>query len=538
LEHYVGAAANVLAPSWFTCIGLAGLAALVLMVVIGKRRGVEPATIATILLWGYVAAVAAGITMPMLIDAVERGSLSLRWAGMTSFWGYMAAFGVVLYMCRREKVSLATLGDIAVIPIGAATVFARIGCFLGGCDYGKVTSAPWAVRFPQGSPAWRDHVHSGLIPADRVTSLPVHPTQLYEALIGVAIILFGIVFARRVRTPGRMFLIGAAIYATGRLLVVEPLRGDAGRGIYAGLSSGQIFSLLMLASIAICFVMARRAAMVVAAASALVLVVYEPGEALAQPIFGPQPAPSQPAPSQPAIAPGDTQPQPRPGIDVPPNIDPEHIPFEQQPPPPLVLGPHERPLFSTGVLVGVATPFSRKEIGSLTGSSVSLGYLPGRFGLWMDLDLYSNNEAAHSSVLAAASFSQRVTRDFTLGVRTGLGLGLVNFKDPAFSDVAAKTFRLEFIAEYAFVRNWAMWVRPIAIDTISAPELGGAITTYQFRVGAAYRFGSRRNAPRPGSSFPPPPPPTFAAQPSPSTPPVFVSQPPPPGQPALPVGFP
>jgi len=52
-----------------------------------------------------------------------------------------------------------------------------------------------------------------------------------------------------VRGDGRAFLIAAAVYAIGRI-VVEELRGDAGRGIYLGLSSGQIFSLLVLAAIA------------------------------------------------------------------------------------------------------------------------------------------------------------------------------------------------------------------------------------------------------------------------------------------------
>ncbi|HMG23873.1 MAG TPA: hypothetical protein VK607_21210, partial [Kofleriaceae bacterium] len=90
----------------------------------------------------------------------------------------------------------------------------------------------------------------------------------------------------------------------------------------------------------------------------------------------------------------------------------------------------------------------------------------------------------------------------------GAGMTLVNFADPAFRDVRGAAFRFEAIAEYAFVRHWALWVRPLAIDVLAASELGGPITTYQFRIGVAYRFGSRRNAPRPADppSQPPPPP--------------------------------
>jgi hypothetical protein len=94
-----------------------------------------------------------------------------------------------------------------------------------------------------------------------------------------------------------------------------------------------------------------------------------------------------------------------------------------------------------------------------------------------------------------------------LGVRSGIGLTLVNFKDPAFRDVGGTTYRLEAIAKYAFLRHWAVWVRPLAIDMLAASELGGPITTYQVRIGVAYRFGSRRNAVRPSDPPPPPPPP-------------------------------
>jgi phosphatidylglycerol:prolipoprotein diacylglycerol transferase len=53
----------------------------------------------------------------------------------------------------------------------------RIGCFLVGDDYGRPSNLPWAVAFPQGLPP---------------TSVPVHPTQLYEAaaLVPLAVLLF------------------------------------------------------------------------------------------------------------------------------------------------------------------------------------------------------------------------------------------------------------------------------------------------------------------------------------------------------------
>jgi hypothetical protein len=425
---------------------------------------------------------------------------------MTSFWGYLAGAAAVARVCRRDGLALARMADLTVIPLGVALALARVGCFMAGCDYGKVSSLPWAVRFPAGSPAWHDHVRGALIPADRAASLPVHPTQLYEALLGLAIIAGAIAFGRRWRRDGDRFLVAAATYAIGRL-GIEMLRGDAGRGIHAGLSSGQIFSLLVLLAIAARLVVLQRRAVTAAVAAALVLTVAHVGEADAQP------QPLRVDPAQPAGPPA----SPEPAVDPDPAVDPEPPPpAEPQPwpvvvaePAPPLLDPTERPLFSTGVLLGLATPLNRRDqqVPTLGGASLSIGYLPGRFGLWLDLDALSNTEASHDTILAAVSFTQRPTRRLMLGVRSGIGLTLVNFKDPAFRDVGGMTYRLEAIAEYAFQRHWALWVRPLAIDMLDAPELGGPITTYQIRFGVAYRFGSRRNAVRPPDSPPPPPPP-------------------------------
>jgi phosphatidylglycerol:prolipoprotein diacylglycerol transferase len=489
-----GDIADLLAPSWFMCVGLAGLVSLILMLVLGRRRGMDTGTIASAVVWCYVAAILAGIIVPMVLDGTEHlvttGRFHLRWAGMTSFWGYLAGGAAVALACKRDGVSLGRMGDLAVIPLGVALAFARLGCFMAGCDYGKVSSLPWAVRFPAGSPAWHDHVRAGLIPADRAASLPVHPTQLYEAMLGLAIVVIALYAARRKRKDGHLFVIAAASYAIGRL-VIETLRGDAGRGIHAGLSSGQIFSMLVLLAIAARFVVAnRRAARSAVTAAAFVLVIANVGEADAEP--APQPPPEQPQvdsqqpvdPQQPVVPqqPLDSQQQP----------DSQEPLDSQQQPPATVPDLAARPRFSTGVLFGVATPLNRRaaQVPTLAGPSISLGYSPGRFGVWLDLDSYANTDATHGTLAVSGSFTQRLSPRLVVGGRFGLGMTEVNFKDPAFRDVAGTTVRLEAIAEVVLARHWALWVRPLTIDTVSSADLGGPIMTYQFRIGVAYRFGS------------------------------------------------
>ncbi len=263
LEQFVPpTVAQVLAPTWFTMVGVAGLLTLLVLLRRARLDRVDRGAVATVVLSAYLAAVIGGVAIPALIALVERSldgePLRLRMVGMTSFWGYLAGTVAAVEASRRTRVSVGWLADRMTPMLGVSLALIRTGCFLAGCDHGKITGAAWAVRFPAGSPAWRDHVERGLVPVTRDVSLPVHPTQLYEALLGVAIaIVAAIVTRQRAHVGrGRVFLGAALAYCAARL-AIEDLRGDRVRGFVLGMSSGQVFALAVLIAVPLAW-LARR----------------------------------------------------------------------------------------------------------------------------------------------------------------------------------------------------------------------------------------------------------------------------------------
>ncbi|HEX3481480.1 MAG TPA: prolipoprotein diacylglyceryl transferase family protein [Kofleriaceae bacterium] len=595
LERLVpGGAASALAPTWFTCVGLAGVVALFAMLAIARRHRIDRGAVAGIVLWGYVAAVTAGIAIPSAIDAADQlfttGRVQIRWAGMTSFWGFFAGGCAIAAACRAHGVAVRRFADLAVAPLGIALMLARIGCFLAGCDYGKVSALPWAVRFPAHSPAWQDHVATGLVPIDRTESLAVHPTELYEAGLGLALVVLALGLARRRRDDGRVFLIAAAVYAIGRI-GIEELRGDAGRGIYLGLSSGQIFSLIVLAAIAAGIWLRRvrplaAAGTIASAALTLALAVSHAGaepapapsppptapprspraaapapRAPSQP-FGPQRSPAQPPPAQPARRAGPPEAAPAPGGPSQPfgpqlpSAPPAQPPPAQPPPapaapPPLYTptlapaqpggsgvaaaappAPAERSGGSTlsfGVLVGGAAVFNRRpeQVPPLTGASASIGFGYRQLGVWLDFDSFANRDARHGTVLASGGASFPIASRLVIGGRVGIGATLVNFNDPAFRDVVGTTGRFEAVVDVRLGDSWVLWIRPLALDVLSAADLGGPIASWQARLGLAYRvsFGRRATAipaapsPAQPAPYPPPAPPAGSPPAAPQSPP-------------------
>jgi hypothetical protein len=151
----------------------------------------------------------------------------------------------------------------------------------------------------------------------------------------------------------------------------------------------------------------------------------------------------------------------------------------------------------------------------------------GRAGIWLDFDSLGNRDASHGTFLLSGSMQSDVGEKLSIGGRIGFGATLVNFDEPAFQDVSGSNFRFEATMDYPINQSWAVWARPLTFDILNAPELGGPITTWQIRIGVAYRLGrGKRGA---GASQPPP-----GMQPPPSGQPLPGAQPPAPGTQPLP----
>ncbi len=158
---------------------------------------------------------------------------AIRQGGLVFYGGFIGACVGTILFSRRKNAPLWKLADVTAPSIALGQVFGRIGCLMHGCCYGKACDLPWAVHFP------KDHITRGA---------GVHPTQIYEAALSLA--LSGILmwqFKRR-RFDGQVFafyLIGYAVLRT----LVEFFRGDYPQShVATGLTSGQLVSVGILAA--------------------------------------------------------------------------------------------------------------------------------------------------------------------------------------------------------------------------------------------------------------------------------------------------
>ena len=130
----------------------------------------------------------AGAKIVWAIEFREQApfmSLVLSRGGLSWFGGLFGGVGAGVWALRRRGIPLMPALSAAAPALAIGHAIGRIGCFLVGDDYGRPTDLPWGVAFPLGLPP---------------TVVPVHPTQIYEA-IGLVVIAWALIRWRRAAVP-------------------------------------------------------------------------------------------------------------------------------------------------------------------------------------------------------------------------------------------------------------------------------------------------------------------------------------------------
>lgn len=173
-----------------------------------------------------------GAKLLWTVEHANEGTISqllFSRGGLSWYGGLIGGVGAGLaYIVLKGWPVVSTLAA-ATPGLAFGHLLGRIGCFLVGDDYGTPSTLPWAVAFPEGLPP---------------TTVPVHPTQLYEA-IGLGLLGWLLLRWRRrgVRDP---VVLGRYLVAAGTLrFVIEFIRVN--ERVAFGLSVAHLVSLVAIA---------------------------------------------------------------------------------------------------------------------------------------------------------------------------------------------------------------------------------------------------------------------------------------------------
>jgi phosphatidylglycerol:prolipoprotein diacylglycerol transferase len=158
----------------------------------------------------------------------------MRYVGISGMSYHGGAIGVFIsgfIFCRKHGIPFWRLADLFCPAIPLGYTFGRIGNFINGELYGRVTSVPWGMYFPL------DYTHQLR-----------HPSQLYEAFFE-GIILFIVLWVIRKKSPfdGFLFAMYLIGYGTVRFIIEYFREPDPLNGLILGVfSMGQVLCFLMI----------------------------------------------------------------------------------------------------------------------------------------------------------------------------------------------------------------------------------------------------------------------------------------------------
>lgn len=139
------------------------------------------------------------IKNPLEIFALWHGGLSFH-------GGLIGAIAACHIFCRKKKIEFYNIADIAVLPVALGLALGRIGNFINGELYGRISNLPWCI----------DYSRSQYVEVPQGCR---HPSQIYESLKNLAI--FGILWLIKDKKlpKGFMFWSFVTLYGLFRTIV-------------------------------------------------------------------------------------------------------------------------------------------------------------------------------------------------------------------------------------------------------------------------------------------------------------------------------
>jgi len=240
--------------SYGLMVGIAFIVGSYILTLEFKRKGIHPDLASEVTLLALIFGIIGSKLFHLFDewDAFLQDPIGEAFSpgGLVWYGGFLVALIAVYINSRRRNLPFLVLGDAGAPALALGYGIGRIGCHLSGDgDYGIPTNLPWGTDYSNGtyppSIAFRGteiakNYPNGIVP----DNTPLHPTPVYEFLLGVIIFLILWNMRKKTNVNGKIFMWFLILHGSARFLV-EFIRINP--RILFGLSEAQLISIILIA---------------------------------------------------------------------------------------------------------------------------------------------------------------------------------------------------------------------------------------------------------------------------------------------------
>ena len=226
---------------------------------LAARDGLPRERIYDLGLWVLVGGLVGSKLLMILVEPdVQIFTLDFLRSGGVFYGGLIGGFLAVAILVPLYKLPFWKVADAFAPGVALGQAFGRQGCFSAGCCWGKPTTLPWGVHFTEAG-----HEYTGVpIVGPDGSDLHLHPTQLYESFIMLAVFGILVYLHRHKKFDGQILITYGIIYSIVRFSI-EFIRDDPRGDLFGftsatGLSTSQGVSLMVAVASVIFMIMRLR----------------------------------------------------------------------------------------------------------------------------------------------------------------------------------------------------------------------------------------------------------------------------------------
>ena len=185
-----------------------------------KKFGVNPQNILDLSVYLILTGVIGSRLLYVVFHLDEYNSIvdifALWQGGATLYGGFLLAIFAAYVFSKKKNIDFLLIVDIFSPALALGIMLTRVGCYLSGCCFGSPSTLPWAVSFPEGSPAG---AYARDLAAQAGGVITLHPTQLYAAANGLIVFVVLMALENKVVKRGATFGLLLMFYGVFRFTV-------------------------------------------------------------------------------------------------------------------------------------------------------------------------------------------------------------------------------------------------------------------------------------------------------------------------------